>query len=981
MSETPAKNRVLLIGWDGADWKVIHPLMDQGTMPNLKRLIANGVMGNIATMQPMFSPMLWTSIATGKRPYKHGVLNFVEPSPDGMGVRPISSTSRKTKAIWNIFDQSQLKSNVIGWWPSYPVEAINGVMVSDHYAKVKSQGMRPDDWPLEPKHVHPESIRETLKDLRKHPSDVPPDLIRNFIPLADHVDQTKDNRLFQCMKIVCECSSIHAAAKYALRRTDWDFMAVYYDAIDHFSHGFMRFHPPRLETVKEKDFEIYNNVVRAGYVYHDMMLGALMRMVDKNTNIILMSDHGFHSDDLRPKHVPAEPAGPAIEHREFGIFVASGPGIKQDSLLFGTTLLDIAPTVLHMFGLPVGKDMDGRVLHDMFESPREVQFVDSWDEIGPELASVLPGGQEEFSYQDTQQALQQLVELGYVEELDGSLEDTVKSVVDEIDFNRARSYVDAGMDADALPILVELYNSKPSEYRFGIHLAVCLQKLQHIDDLEKLVRQLNERRKLDAGNSHTKIAKYEAVMRERIGDLTHGGEEQAQQPRSSKQMLDTLSKDEKRELLSLKTNVRVNHYALRFFEGFVLVAKQKYQLGIQKLKEALDQGGPRPSIFAMIGDALLQSRDAKTALQAFDKGLQIDPHNATLYAGKALALYRMKDNEQAETFVRKAVGLRYFYPKAHYILGCCLQRLRRADEAAKAFEQCIEQAPNYTAAHTRLARVYQQSGKLSLGLSHLKMADAIRQKIVENRRQHQPLVKDVKIDLDKELEIIPETNHSKIGPDMLPGLRLGPSQKDVESWQLNDSITIVSGLPRSGTSMMMQMLAAAGLSIYTDDKRLADEDNPNGYLEAESIKGLIHANRFVTELDGQVLKVVAPLLAYLPAGPMYRVLFMDRNIDEIIESQKKMLERQEAEHADIEFEKLSKILIRQKVDAVTLLQDKNIPFMLIPYAAVIRNPIEAGRRINRFLGGEIDESAMTQTIDDKLYRNRAVLSENSTDFK
>ena len=114
-------NRLLLIGWDAADWKVIQPLLDSGQMPNLARLIAGGVHGNLATIYPALSPMFWTSIATGKRPYKHGIHGFSEPLPDGSGVRPITLLSRKTKAVWNILNQTGHRSLVVGWWPSHPM--------------------------------------------------------------------------------------------------------------------------------------------------------------------------------------------------------------------------------------------------------------------------------------------------------------------------------------------------------------------------------------------------------------------------------------------------------------------------------------------------------------------------------------------------------------------------------------------------------------------------------------------------------------------------------------------------------------------------------------------------------------------------------------------------------------------------------------------------------------------------------------------
>jgi len=125
--------KVLLVGWDAADWKVIRPLMDAGKMPNVQRLVANGATGQIATLHPPLSPMLWTSIATGKRPFKHGIHGFTEPAPDGIGVRPVTNLSRKSKALWNILNQNDLRSVVIGWWPSHPAEPINGVMVSDQY--------------------------------------------------------------------------------------------------------------------------------------------------------------------------------------------------------------------------------------------------------------------------------------------------------------------------------------------------------------------------------------------------------------------------------------------------------------------------------------------------------------------------------------------------------------------------------------------------------------------------------------------------------------------------------------------------------------------------------------------------------------------------------------------------------------------------------------------------------------------------------
>src|SRR5262249_6761859 len=154
-----------------------------------------------------------------------------------------------------------------------------------------------------------------------------------FIPHGNEIDQEKDPLFATLVKTICECSSIQSCATELMVRERWDFMAVYFDAIDHFCHAFMKYHPPRREWISEGDFRMYQNVVSAGYAYHDLMLARLVELAGDETTIILMSDHGFHPDQLRPTAIPSEPAGPAAEHREFGIFAITGPGIRPDALL------------------------------------------------------------------------------------------------------------------------------------------------------------------------------------------------------------------------------------------------------------------------------------------------------------------------------------------------------------------------------------------------------------------------------------------------------------------------------------------------------------------------------------------------------------------------------------------------------------------------------------------------------------------------
>jgi predicted AlkP superfamily phosphohydrolase/phosphomutase len=320
---------VLLIGWDAADWKAIDPLMDAGMMPNLERLVNQGVRGRLATLDPPLSPMLWTSIATGKRPYKHGILGFTEVAPDGKTIRPVTNVHRKVKAIWNILTQEKKRVNLIGWWPSHPAEPINGIMVSNFYQRAHRPITEP--WVMREGTVHPAEKSLLFGDLRIHPAELTGAHIAPFVPDLAKIDQEKEQALTVIARILADCSTVHAAATYMMEHEPWDFMAVYYDAIDHFKHAFMKFHPPRQDHVPEREFELYKGVVTAAYRYHDLMLGRLLELAGDDTTVMLISDHGFHPDHLRPRSLPKEPAAPAYEHSPFGIFCCVGPASSKMS--------------------------------------------------------------------------------------------------------------------------------------------------------------------------------------------------------------------------------------------------------------------------------------------------------------------------------------------------------------------------------------------------------------------------------------------------------------------------------------------------------------------------------------------------------------------------------------------------------------------------------------------------------------------------
>ena len=682
---SPLAKKVLLIGWDAADWKIINPLLDRGLMPTLNDFVNQGVMGNLATLRPILSPMLWNSIATGKRADKHGILGFMEPDPQSGSVRPVTSTSRKVKALWNILMQRGYKAHVLGWFAGHPAEPINGISVSDLFPY--AVGPLEKEWPLPPGAVHPESLRDTFAKLRMHPDEVSEAAILPWIPRAAEVDQEKDKGLQSFAKILSENCSIHNAATWILQNEPWDFLAVYYNGIDHFCHGFMHYHPPRMEGIPEDRFEIYKDVVIGAYRFHDMMLETLLQLAGPDATVLLVSDHGFHSDHLRPRGIPNEPAGPAVQHRPFGIFCMKGTHIKQDERIYGATLLDVTPTILTLYGLPVGQDMDGRVLVQAFEEPPEIKRIPSWeDELGecgmhPSDLRMDPAA--------AQAVLQQFVALGYIQPPSEDQAKAVETAVREQHYNLACNFLDSRRYHEALPLLEELRKKWPDQTRFSQQLAQCYLALRRRAEAKILLEELISTPPKAAPAKQTEAAPAEALPAEGLpadqaaplGDIPAA----APEPPKPRPWADLLMG------------------IIHFEEGNMDEA-----LTCLLKAESFD---PRlPDLHLRIGEVYLRQKRTDDAERAFQRALEIDDDSPAAHLGLAMVSLRKRRNEEAAEQALQAVGLQHFLPLGHFYLGVALARLGHRDRAALAFETSLTMLPGLLAAHRWLAALYQQAG-------------------------------------------------------------------------------------------------------------------------------------------------------------------------------------------------------------------------------------------------------------------------------
>lgn len=186
-------------------------------------------------------------------------------------------------------------------------------------------------------------------------------------------------------------------------------------------------------------------------------------------------------------------------------------------------------------------------------------------------------------------------------------------------------------------------------------------------------------------------------------------------------------------------------------------------------------------------------------------------------------------------------------------------------------------------------------------------------------------------------------------------------------------VTVVSGLPRSGTSMMMQMLAAGGLSAMTDAIRQADADNPRGYFEVERVKRLKDGDgAWMSEAQGKAIKIISALLEHLPPNQRYKVIFMQRTLAETLASQRKMLIHRGEDPARIDDAELTRLFQKhlQKVEA-WLAGQPNITVLYVNYNEMIAAPSPFLAQINRFLDQRLNSEQMLAAVDRTLYRNRA----------
>lgn len=447
--------RLMVFGLDGFDWKLLDPLIEKGAVPTLARLAEEGAAGTLMSNPPLISPRIWTTLATGKDSDKHGVNDFLVDLLPPDYTRPVllpkwpfgldyvervllrtgilkrhavTSTLRRTKAVWNMLSAAGVSSGVVGWWGTWPAEEVNGFIVSDFADSAARESfmnfMQKRDYVSEMDHsvarlTYPEPLLEEIKPFKTSPSDLSPDLIREFLHVDDEeIEQVRAIRTmdnfdpFSNFVWVLAQDEFHSKAGlhlYDLLQPD--FFSVYLEGPDVLGHHFWKWRfPEEFEDVAEEDVQKYGHAIDQDYIYADRVIARFLEKADERTWVLIVSDHGMKTfpPELRAK----QPWGAG--HRRQGTYILWSPSRSlADDCVTEPTVLDITPTILYLFGLPIGEDMDGKPWTECVSTTRlasggEPATIRTWDEQADRRHDIVPSAISD-------EKIEKLKALGYIE--------------------------------------------------------------------------------------------------------------------------------------------------------------------------------------------------------------------------------------------------------------------------------------------------------------------------------------------------------------------------------------------------------------------------------------------------------------------------------------------------------------------------------------------------------------------------------------
>ncbi|UCG52659.1 MAG: alkaline phosphatase family protein [Candidatus Latescibacterota bacterium] len=387
-SRSDTRPPILFFAIDGLEWNVVKPLLEKGKLPTIAGLMERGVFGYLESMIPTYSAVIWTSIATGKVPAKHGIKHFVYEvgkAKDGSKeFRYYTSGHRKTKALWNILSDHDQVVHCVGWWMTFPAEQINGVMVSQTNTTAALKKPQRALWKglllkgVEGQ-VHPAERQNRVMDILEDVDDSLDQITEDIFgrpphPLTEFSRMMWDQTLWAFR---ADATYVRAARDILETGEPFDLFSIYVGGPDVAGHRFWRYaYPSEFDNPPDEDqIENFGEVINDHYIYVDRIIGEFMELAPDDATVIIASDHGMHSinNERVFRHTDNMIETNSAHHLDAppGVFIAAGTGIQKptettpiDNLDLPTMntvggVMDILPTMLVLRDIPIGEDMDG----------------------------------------------------------------------------------------------------------------------------------------------------------------------------------------------------------------------------------------------------------------------------------------------------------------------------------------------------------------------------------------------------------------------------------------------------------------------------------------------------------------------------------------------------------------------------------------------------------------------------------------------
>ncbi|MGD8375584.1 MAG: tetratricopeptide repeat protein, partial [Acidobacteriota bacterium] len=747
--------RALFIGLDSADWTLIDPLLQAGRLPNLERLVGEGVRARLRTISPVLSPVIWTTVATGKLPQKHGIVDFLAVDARTGGRVPVTSNLRKTKALWNIFSETGVDVGVVAWWATWPAEEVDGFLVSDRVA-YQLFGMGERDGGGETGLVYPAGLLPTVEGSRVPPASISLADLSRFLDLPGRPEDLPPEdreRVEEFRKVLAGTRTYTAIAEDLFRSHPTRFRAVYFEGLDTTSHLFMQFRPPRLPIVRNEQVRWFGAAVDRFYEYQDELLGRLLEEFGGDgVDVIVASDHGFRSGTNRPLEDARIGQGKAAEwHRKFGVLILSGPAFRAGVEIPDASVADVAPTILAAFGLPRAEDMDGRVLDGAFQPgflearpAGSLRTYDDPDATPSTGAAPIPSETDE-------QIVEKLTALGYLSQAgsnshnnrgvlllnqgkpDAAIEEFRLALEEEPDFlvariNLGRAYMVMGNDDEALAIFETVLRRDPESQEVENYVGNILMDRGDLEGAERHLRRAVaiEESNADAHNSlgilHERMGDPEAAMAE-YRRVIQVDPDYGEGYNNLANVLKSLGRGEEAEAMYLQA-IEADPGFVGSFNNLALLYQERGDVdgAIRYYRMALERAPDHPQVRLNLGSLYYAQGELEEARAEFERAIELDPEFADAHNNLGVVLGQLGDPEGEQSELRRAVELRPEYADARHNLGLAYLRAGQEQRGIDQLRRAVELEPAYISALVNLGGALVRQGRQREGIPYLERA-------------------------------------------------------------------------------------------------------------------------------------------------------------------------------------------------------------------------------------------------------------------